>query len=169
MVNFCPHCGGKFNPDDKFCKSCGANVTGAVETPKPAPAQIPPKRSEPPVIIQLIKAGIQILLLGLFLYWVWYSYGCATGKYPNTGDQICKSFYKTFHNGGININFDDINGGDNQKSIGCQHCQPGNCWVEGKCCPSTAQYYCNGGCYSTSNEAYNSGCHQSSWTRYCCQ
>ncbi len=166
MANFCPKCGGKINPDDIFCKNCGANLPKSVETPS-APAQIPPaplKRSEPPASVQVVKAIIQIVILGLFLYWVWYSYNCAVGNYPNTGDQMCKTLYQTFKGGGGGGG----NGGDNQVSIGCQHCSSGYCWTGTACCPNSAQYYCNGHCYRSSSEAYNAGCHQSSWTRWCC-
>jgi len=177
MTNFCPKCGEKINPDDRFCKNCGAALIESVEAPKeelkpekpPAPIQIPLKPSEPPVIIQIIKAGIQILLLGLFLYWVWYSYGCATGKYPNTGDQMCQSIYQAFKGGGTTGGGTTGGGGGGSKtSIGCQHCSPGYCWTGTACCPKSAQYYCNGYCYRSSSEAYNAGCHWSSWTRYCC-
>lgn len=167
MVNFCPNCGEKINPDNKFCKNCGANLTGPVETPKPAPAQTPPlplKRSEPPVAIQIIKACIQIALLGLFLYWVWYSYGCVTGKYPDTGDQMCQKLYQTFSGSGGGGG----GGGGGQTSVGCQHCSAGYCWTESHCCPNSTQFYCNGYCYRSSGEAYTAGCHQGSWTRYCC-
>jgi hypothetical protein len=33
------------------------------------------------------------LAWGLLLYWIWHSYGCAVGKYPNTGDQACQWFF----------------------------------------------------------------------------
>jgi len=169
MVNFCPKCGQKSNLEDKFCKNCGASLVRTAETP-PALVQsppTPPKKSRPPVV-KVIKAIIQIVILVLFLYWVWYSYNCAVGNYPNTGDQSCKSIYQFFHtqsDGGGNGG----GGGGQTKSIGCQHCSVGFCWTESHCCPNSAQYYCNGFCYRSSNEAYNAGCHQSSWTRYCCQ
>lgn len=168
MANFCPKCGKKINPGDKFCPHCGADLTGSAETPS-APVQTPPaplKRPEPPVAIQIVKAIIQIVIVGLFLYWVWYSYNCAVGNYPNTGDQMCKSIYQFFKSSGGG---GTTNGNGGVKvSIGCQHCSSGYCWTGTKCCPNSAQYYCKGYCYSTSNEAYNAGCHQSSWTRYCC-
>jgi len=135
----------------------------------PVPVQIPSKRSKPPVFIEIIKAGIQIFFVVLILYWVWYSYNCAVGNYPNTGDQMCKSIYQAFKGGGTTGGGGGTTGGGGSKvSIGCQHCSPGYCYVEGHCCPSSAQYYCNGYCYRSSSEAYNAGCHWSSWTRYCC-
>ena len=178
MANFCPKCGKKNNPDDRFCKNCGTNLIESVEVSKeelrpekpPALVQIPSKRSEPPVFFQIIKACIQILFLGLVLYLVWYSYGCATGKYPDTGDQMCQSIRQAFRSGGGTTGGGGgtTGGGGKQTSIGCQHCSPGYCYVEGHCCPSSAQYYCNGYCYRSSGEAYSAGCHQSGWTRYCC-
>ena len=179
MANFCPKCGKKINPDDIFCPNCGASLAGPVEIPKgelrpekpPVPIQIPSKPSGPPVFIQIIQAGIQLLFWGLILYLIWYSYGCATGKYPNTGDQMCQSIYQAFKGGGGTSGGGGggtTGGGGSKVGIGCQHCSPGFCYVEGHCCPSSAQYYCNGYCYRSSGEAYRAGCHQSGWTRYCC-
>ena len=161
MTNFCPKCGGKVNPDERFCKNCGATLIEPVEV-STVPMQIPTKPSKP-LIIQIITAGLQILLLGLFLYWVWYSYNCAVGNYPNTGDQMCKTLYQTFSGGG-----GGGGGGGGKTSLGCQHCSPGYCWTGTACYPNSAQYYCNGHCYQSPGDAYNAGCHQSSWTRWCC-
>jgi len=175
MANFCPKCGQKINPDDKFCKNCGATLAGPVEVPKeqltPEKTPVPIKTPTKYIVRDIIKACIQLFLTGLFLYWVWYSYGCATGKYPNTGDRMCQSIYQAFKGGGGTSGGGGgtSGGGGSKISIGCQHCSPGYCYVEGHCCPNSAQYYCNGYCYRSSNEAYNAGCHQSSWTRYCCQ
>lgn len=169
MTNFCPKCGEKINPEDVFCQNCGAKLTKSLEIP-PTPVQTPPasvKSSQPPAGVQIIKAIIQIVILGLVLYWVWYSYGCAVGNRLGNGDQTCEQIYQFFQSNGGN---GTGNGGNNgsQVSIGCQHCSPGYCWTGTTCCPQSAQYYCNGYCYRTSNEAYNAGCHQSSWTRWCC-
>jgi hypothetical protein len=169
MANFCPKCGEKINPEDMFCQNCGAKLAKSLETPS-TPAQIPPvsvKSSQPPAGIQIIKAIIQIVILGLVLYWVWYSYGCAVGKYLGNGDQMCEQIYQFFQSDGGNGTGNGGNGGS-QVNIGCQHCSPGYCWTGTTCCPQSAQYYCNGYCYRTSNEAYNAGCHQSNWTRWCC-
>ncbi|MCX6759177.1 MAG: zinc-ribbon domain-containing protein [Candidatus Nealsonbacteria bacterium] len=174
MANFCPKCGVEVNLDDKFCKSCGANLAGPVEAPKeqltPEKTPVPVKTPTKYIVRDIIKACIQIFLLGLILYFVWYSYNCAVGNYPNTGDQMCKYFYETFKGGEGNGNGEDGGGGNggNQVSIGCQHCSPGYCWTEGHCCPNSTQYYCKSYCYRSSSEAYNAGCHQSSWTRWCC-
>lgn len=168
MVNFCPKCGQKINQEDIFCKNCGANLAVPAEAPKiqstPEKIPVPEKTPKKYIVRDIIKACIQITLLGLFLYWVWYSYNCAVGNHPDSGDQMCQTFYQTFSGGG-----GDGGGGGKQVSIGCQHCSSGYCWTEAHCCPSSAQYYCNGYCYRSSNEAYNAGCHQSSWIRYCCQ
>jgi len=172
MANFCPKCGGKINPGDMFCQNCGANVAGPAETPKvesvpekpPAPVKTPAKY----IIRDIIKACIQIFLLVLFLYWVWYSYNCAVGNYLNNGDQACQSIYQFFHSQSSGGGGGGGGGGGKTTSIGCQHCSPGYCWTGQACCPSSAQFYCNGRCYQTSDGAYNAGCHQSSWTRYCC-
>ena len=192
MANFCPKCGGKVNPDDRFCKICGATLAGPAEVPKeelrpekpPVPVQIPskpsgpsftapiqappkPSRSSWPAIISDILGG----LIGLgILYLIFYSYNCATGKYPNTQDQMCQSIYQAFSGGGGGGGGTSGGGGGggSQVSIACQHCSPGYCWTEGHCCPSSAQFYCNGYCYRSSGDAYSAGCHQSGWTRYCC-
>ena len=143
-----------------------------VQVPTPAPIQIPSRPSGPPIIIEIIKAGIQLLVWGLILYLIWYSYCCATGKYPNTQDRMCQSIYQAFKGGGGTSGGGGgggtTGGGGSKVSIGCQHCSPGYCYGEGHCCPSSAQYYCNGYCYRSSGEAYHAGCHQSGWTRYCC-
>jgi len=34
VPNFCPNCGVKVNPEDKFCKNCGTNLVGSVEVLK---------------------------------------------------------------------------------------------------------------------------------------
>jgi len=171
MANFCPKCGKKINPGDMFCQHCGADLTESIETPS-TPVQSPPpaplKRSEPPAGVQVVKAIIQIVLVSLFLYWVWYSYNCAVGNYPNTGDQMCKSIYQFFSSSRGGGSGGTTGGGGTKISIGCQHCSSGFCWTGTKCCPSSAQFYCNGYCYRTSSEAYEAGCHQSSWIRYCC-
>lgn len=151
MVNFCSKCGEKNNPDDRFCKNCGKNLiesTGALkEESKPqetlAPAKISPK-SEPPVAIQIIKACIQILILGLVLYWVWYSYNCAVGNYPNTGDQMCKSLYQTFNSDG-----------NKNKDGGYDGCTPTGC-------PSYMPWYGCGTCWLTSNLCHTRGTSNSS-------
>jgi len=170
MANFCPKCGGEANPNDRFCKSCGANLVVPFEAPK---EQLTPEKKPTPVktptkyiVRDIIKACIQIAILGLFLYWVWYSYNCAVGNYPDTGDQMCQTLYQTFK--GKEGGGGGGGGGGSQVSIACQHCSSGYCWTEGHCCPSSSQYYCNGYCYRSSNEAYNAGCHQSSWVRLCC-
>jgi len=171
MVNFCPKCGQKINLDDIFCKNCGANLAGPAEAPKvqstPEKTPVPVKTPAKYVVRDIIKACIQIALLGLFLYWVWYSYGCATGKYVGNGDQMCEQIYQFFQSKGSGGGGGG-GGGGGQTSVGCQHCSSGYCWTESHCCPNSAQFYCNGYCYRSSGEAYTAGCHQSSWTRYCC-
>lgn len=167
MTNFCPKCGEKINSDDKFCKNCGFDLAAPVDIPKeqPTPEKISSSKN---IARDIIKAFVQILLLGLFLYWAWYSYNCAVGNHLDSQDKMCQTFYQLFK--GSNKGY--LPDGDNRKnqvSIACQHCSPGYCWTEGHCCPNSSQYYCNGYCYRSSNEAYNAGCHQSNWTRLCCQ
>jgi len=178
MANFCSKCGGKVNPSEKFCKSCGANLAGTVETPKPAPMEVPPVQFTPtPVkpagrrwvysitnfIGMLIGIGIIILVL--------YSLGCAMGMFPDTEDRMCQQIQQAFKGSGTTgggTSGGTSGGGGTKVSIGCQHCSKGYCWTGQTCCPSSAQYYCNGYCYHSSSEAYQAGCHQSSWTRWCC-
>lgn len=171
MTNFCPKCGEKVYPGDKFCKKCGTDLVKPVEVPEERPiSEKTPVSVKTPtkyIIRDIIKACVQIVLLGLFLYWVWYSYNCAVGNHPNNGDQVCQTLYQTFSGSGGGGG--GGGGKGNQVSVACQHCSSGYCWVEGQCCPNSAQYYCNGHCYHSSNDAYNAGCHQSSWTRWCCQ
>jgi len=171
MTNFCPKCGYKINQGDVFCQNCGFSLTGSAVGQKeqltPEKAPLPVNTPKKYIIRDVIKACIQIIILGLFLYWVWHSYGCAVGKYIGNGDQMCGQIYQFFQGGGGG-NENGGNGGNNQVGIGCQHCSSGYCWTENHCCPSSSQYYCNGYCYRSSNDAYNAGCHQSSWTRFCC-
>jgi len=171
MVNFCQKCGQKINPDEKFCKNCGTKLAESVvdiqEKPLTPKNTISAKNPTKYIVRDVVKACIQILILGLFLYWVWYSYNCAVGNHLGNGDQMCQSFYQLF-NSKATDNTSGGGGGGTKIGIGCQHCLPGYCWTESHCCPSSAQYYCKGSCYRSSNEAYNAGCHQSSWTRWCC-
>jgi len=191
MANFCSKCGEKINPDDKFCKSCGATLIGSVEIPKeelrpekpPAPIQIPTKRSGPAWTYRLtnflgVLIGIGIIILIL------YSLGCAMGMFPNTPDQMCQSIRQAFTSGGGTTGGGGTSGGGtsgggtsgggtsggggSQVSIGCQHCSPGYCWTGTVCCPRSAPYECNGYCYRSSGEAYSAGCHQSTWKWWCC-
>jgi len=104
VPNFCPNCGVKVNPEDKFCKNCGTNLVGSVEALKeklepkktPTPVQVPSRPSRPSKAREIITACIQIALIILFGYLIYYSYNCATGKYLNTQDQMCQFIYKTF-------------------------------------------------------------------------
>ena len=178
MANFCPSCGGKVNLDDKFCKSCGANLAGHAEVPKTElklekpPVFIPtPTKPSGPAWTYTITNILGVLIgLGI-IFLVLYSLGCAMGMFPNTQDQTCQSIYQSFKSGGTSgggTSGGTSGGGGTKVSIGCQHCSKGSCWTEGHCCPSSAQFYCDGYCYRSSDDAYSAGCHQSGWTRYCC-
>jgi hypothetical protein len=129
MANFCPKCGEKSGPENKFCNNCGASLAVSAGTPQqaaqpasqPASAQANSVRPKP-LAIQIIGACLQILVWGLLLYWIWYSYGCAVGKYPGTGDQACQWFYSTFSG---------KNGGDENNNKDGTVCIPtgcGNLW-----------------------------------------
>ncbi len=142
---FCKNCGKKLEEDAKFCKDCGITVGGTAaavlkEAPKES-TQTFPKSSEPPVAVQIIKACIQILILGLFLYWIWYSYGCATGKYLNTGDQACKWFYQVFNTEDNNNNNNRNNNNSGCISTGCG-----------------SQWYCSGTYYTEGVQKRVNGC-----------
>jgi len=107
MVNFCPKCGGKVKPDDKFCQNCGMALIESVEVPKEevrpkiplAPVQ-PPKPSKSKIASQIIGQIFGLIIGLLILYLIFYSYNCATGKYPDTQDRACQSIYQTFSGGG---------------------------------------------------------------------
>lgn len=152
MANFCSKCGKKNNPDDRFCKNCGANLIESAEVSKeelipekpPVPIQIPSKPSKP-IIIQIISSCLQLLLLGLFLYLIYYSYGCATGKYPNTGDQMCQSIHQAFSGGGTTGTGGGTTGGGGG----------GGCTPTG--CPSSAPWYGCGTCWPNSNSCHTRG------------
>jgi len=178
VPNFCPNCGVKVNPEDKFCKNCGTNLVGPVGALKeklepkklPTPVHVPSKPSGPSKGGEIIKVSIQIALIILFGYLIYYSYNCATGKYPNTQDQMCRFIYQTFKEiGGASSGGGGTSGsGSSKVSIGCQYCSPGYCWTGRVCCPKSAPYECNGYCYRSSGEAYRAGCHQTSWKYWCC-
>ena len=158
MANFCPKCGEKNNPDDRFCKNCGVKLIESAEVSKEelrpeSPPQTPAKSSEPPVSIQIIKACIQLVLVGLFLYWGWYSYNCATGKYPNTGDQTCQWFHQSFSGGGgtpgggnITPGGGNSGGGGGNKTPKCISTGCGSSW------------YCSGSYYVGGPQVRINGC-----------
>ena len=129
--------------DAKFCKNCGSAVEETAvavlkEEPKES-MQTLPNRSEPPVAVQTVKAIIQIVILILVLYWVWYMYNCAVGNYPNTGDQMCKDTQQFFSNEGGN----DGNGSKNVE------CPPTGCGYD---------WYCSGTYYVEGSQKRVSGC-----------
>ncbi|MFA5747265.1 MAG: zinc-ribbon domain-containing protein [Candidatus Paceibacterota bacterium] len=139
MANFCPKCGKENKPDDRFCRNCGTGLAESAGSPAaapkpetpPAPAQANPVRSKPFIIV-IIGSIVQLIFWGLLLCWIWYSYGCATGKYPGTGDQTCQWFYSTFSG-------KDNGDGGNGSNGGGTTCIPtgcGNLWR------------CNGSYYS---------------------
>ena len=160
MANFCPKCGGKNNLDDKFCKNCGANLVNPVEAPKEGPkSEKSPARTasapSKPFIVLIISSCIQLLFWGLLLYWIWYSYGCAVGKYPGTGDQACQWFYSIFSGNG-----------DDKKKYTCVSTGCGNLWR------------CNGTYYSSEKQIKVDACFTlgnrpdkiySSWSGICRQ
>jgi len=191
VANFCPNCGVKVNPEDKFCKSCGANLTGSAQIPKKesnpetpsTPYRIPSNLPKPrrrgifdiflDIVLNILEAVVMILKIGVVIgiaYLIYYTYNCVTGKYPNTKDQMCQAVYQFFKSpSGISSGGGSTSSGGNvQISIGCQYCAPGYCWTGEACCPISAQYYCRGRCYRSSNEAYSAGCHETIWKRWCC-
>lgn len=178
MANFCPECGKKINHTDKYCKECGAALIESAnqvrkkesEFEKPSiPVPVPSKPSGP--AWSYVVTNILGVIIGLgIIVLVLYSLGCAMGMFPDTEDRMCQSIYHALsgEGGTSGSGGSKVSGGGSQVSIGCQHCSPGSCWTGTTCCPTSAQFYCNGKCYRSSGDAYSAGCHQSSWTRWCC-
>ena len=167
MTNFCPKCGRKVNPDDKFCKNCGAILTGPTEAPKekvtlPVTPQwrealgiesVEMEPGKPPVFKQAPKkpsgpawtytiTNILGVLIGLgIVFLVLYSLGCAMGMFPNTQDRMCQSIYQAFRGGG---------GTSDGEGGGGKGCTPTGC-------PSTAPWYGCGYCWPNSNSCHTRG------------
>jgi len=154
MAKYCPNCGKKVNPTDKFCKYCGASLTESVKVPKEelksekpsTPVSTPSKPSVAEKVVKIILEIIGLSIGLISIYLVWYTYGCATGRYPNTEDLACQSIYRAFSGGGGST------GGDGG-TIAQRYCPSGYCLSNGHCCPSNYRYYCEGKCYASSNEA----------------
>ncbi len=154
---FCKNCGIRIEEDAKFCKHCGA-VAGeaadaALKKEPEGPAQIFPKHSRPSVAVQIVKAIIQIVILVLSLYWIWYMYNCAVGNYPNTGDQTCKATRQFFSTEGGK----DGNGSGGCPPTGCGY----NWFCSGTYYIDGAQKRVNGCVLTRPGEIY------SSWTGDC--
>jgi hypothetical protein len=63
--HFCAQCGGRLEPNDRFCRSCGAAI--AKDTAGSSPRR-PAKRERPlPGPLILGAAGVAFLVLALFL------------------------------------------------------------------------------------------------------
>jgi hypothetical protein len=79
MAKYCPECGKKVNPTDKFCKSCGTSLIEPVKVQKkeprpekpPAPVLIPQKSMEPSKMKReiwiIVTVVIVVVIVGLFL------------------------------------------------------------------------------------------------------
>ncbi|MDD4409726.1 MAG: zinc-ribbon domain-containing protein [Candidatus Pacebacteria bacterium] len=91
---FCKNCGKEIEEDARFCKSCGI-ATGQEKKEQDNPNQATSAKPKP-LAIEIIAAILQLLIGGLLLFWIWYSYGCIVGKYPDTGDYACRQMYLFF-------------------------------------------------------------------------
>ena len=74
---FCPHCGASLNDGAKFCRSCGAQVTGATQ-PQPQPQSQPQQQPQPqsqPQPAPASPAGSDYTTLGGWLLFFVVGYG----------------------------------------------------------------------------------------------
>lgn len=172
MGNFCPKCGKENEPADNFCRNCGASLAGSGPAPqeaaKPAVVSVaanPVSVRQKPLAVQIIAGILQLVIFGLFAFWVWYSYGCAVGKYRGNGDQVCQWFDQTFSvkkEGGT-----DNNGGGG----GGTSCIPTGCGSLIKC---NGTYYSEDGQQMKVNSCFTSGnrpdrLYSSTWSGECRQ
>ncbi len=175
---FCSKCGVKNNADDKFCKDCGAKLSGSTDSPKeearteqpsaptqsPAPAPVTPVKI--PVKTQIhavVQAIVSLFILGLVGYFLWYSYNCVVGNNRGNGDVACQSMYNFFNSSGTYVApGGNKNGNNNPYCINR--------------CPANAPYYCTGQYYDSNGiQRSLNGClpttasqaGYSSWTGTC--
>ena len=148
---FCKECGAKVSKTTNFCPKCGTALKEApaqaasqkekaapVPAPAPAPATAnapaPKKDNTGPIIFVAVFVGA-ILIIAF----------AAMDAGSNYDDYSSDSDYTSDTTGG---------GGTTYTGNGCT---AGYCNSNGHCCPSYAQYYCNGSCYYTSNDALSVG------------
>lgn len=171
MANFCPKCGEKINPGDRFCKNCGAALTESVKVPEPTLVQAPKKPSKSVNIIGRIL-GL-LIVLGIVALAVLYFLGSGGG-----GGEICPE--KT---GYITCGYckEDVLSSNNPNAGKCSYCPEGSSCIGDPCsgitcsggtsgskskgsegcvptgCPSSAPWYGCGSCWPNSNLCHSRG------------
>jgi hypothetical protein len=187
---YCRKCGKEITSGDKFCANCGANIEA-----KASPAKIGTKKENieqhvAPVKNRSskLKGGLGILFslaLAAAIFYVMGGFEPISDHFvclERPGENSCgycpvnATTNGTAHAGkcrycpmGYSCSGDvcgDLKcSGGGTTNLADQYCTSGYCLSDGHCCPSSAKYYCNGGCYGSASEASDAGCN--SVTSFC--